>query len=136
MKLAADLAEIPYAGSAIALVGYRRGQVARPLDGFGFVVPEIEHRPILAASFSSVKFAGRAVEDRVLFRVFLGGSGRPDLVQAPDDELRKIVTGELGELLGVAGEPGVRAAVPELVREMGGSGAPRSAPGAAVRPCR
>jgi oxygen-dependent protoporphyrinogen oxidase len=103
--LAADLAEILYAGSAIALAGYRREQIARPLDGFGFVVPEIEHRQILAASFSSVKFAGRAAEDRMLFRVFLGGSGRPDLVQAPDDALRKIVTGELGELLGARGEP-------------------------------
>ena len=103
--LAAGLAEIPYAGSAIALVGYRREQIARPLDGFGFVVPEIEHRQILAGSFSSVKFAGRAAEDRVLIRVFVGGSGRPELVQASEDELRRIVARELHELLRVTGEP-------------------------------
>jgi oxygen-dependent protoporphyrinogen oxidase len=104
-KLAAELAEIPYAGSAIALVGYRREQIAHALDGFGFVVPEIEHRKILAASFSSVKFGGRAPEDRVLIRVFFGGAGRPELVDLPDEELRKIVCRELAELLGASGEP-------------------------------
>lgn len=104
-KLAAELAEIPYAGSAIALVGYRREQIAHALDGFGFVVPEIEHRKILAASFSSVKFDGRAPEGRVLIRVFFGGASRPEMVDLPDDELKKIVGRELAELLGAQGEP-------------------------------
>jgi oxygen-dependent protoporphyrinogen oxidase len=104
-QLSGHLAEIRYAGSAVVLLGYRRDQIARPLDGFGFVVPEIEHRQILAASFSSLKFAGRAADDRVLIRAFVGGASRPDLIEASDDELRRIVTGELGELLGVSGEP-------------------------------
>ncbi len=43
-QLADGLGQIPYAGAAIALVGYRREQIAHPLDGFGFVVPEIERR--------------------------------------------------------------------------------------------
>lgn len=104
-QLAAELAEIPYAGSAIALVGYRREQIAHALDGFGFVVPEIEHRKILAASFSSVKFDGRAPEGRVLIRVFFGGAGHPEMVDLPEEELRKIVCRELAELLGANGEP-------------------------------
>ena len=58
--LAADLSEIEYAGSAVISVVYRRAAVEHPLDGFGFVVPAIEGRRILSASFSSVKFAGRA----------------------------------------------------------------------------
>ncbi|HUY36441.1 MAG TPA: protoporphyrinogen oxidase [Pirellulales bacterium] len=103
--LAAALRQIPYAGSAIALAGYRREQVARPLDGFGFVVPEFEGREILAASFTSVKFAGRAPEGRVLLRVFFGGARRPDQVECTDDELRRIAGRELGELLGARGEP-------------------------------
>jgi protoporphyrinogen/coproporphyrinogen III oxidase len=103
--LAAELRQIPYAGSAIALVGYRREQIARPLDGFGFVVPEIEGREILAASFTSVKFAGRAPQGRVLVRVFFGGARRPEQVECSDEELRRIAARELGELLGVRGEP-------------------------------
>jgi oxygen-dependent protoporphyrinogen oxidase len=104
-ELAAELRRIPFAGSAIALAGYRREQITHPLDGFGFVVPEIEGREILAASFTSVKFAGRAPPGRVLVRVFFGGARRPDQVELSDDELRRIAGRELGELLGVRGEP-------------------------------
>ena len=58
--LALDLRAIPYASSAVVNVAYRRDQVAHPLDGFGAVVPAIEGRSILAVSFLSVKFPGRA----------------------------------------------------------------------------
>ena len=104
-ELAAELRQIPYAGSAIALAGYRCEQITHPLDGFGFVVPEIEGREILAASFTSVKFAGRAPRGRVLVRVFFGGARRPDQVELGDEELRRIAGRELGELLGARGEP-------------------------------
>lgn len=103
--LAASLREIPYAGSAIVLVGYRREQIAHPLESFGFVVPAIERRGILAGSFSSVKFEGRAPEGRVLVRVFLGGADRPDQLELADDALRRIAIDELAELLGTRGEP-------------------------------
>ena len=103
--LANELAEIPYAGSVVVNLGYRRKQVAHPLDGFGFVVPSIERRPILAGSFSSVKYAGRAPEGHVLLRVFLGGAKHPSLVDRSEADLRLIATDELTKLLGVRGEP-------------------------------
>jgi oxygen-dependent protoporphyrinogen oxidase len=103
--LAAELSAIPYAGCAIALAAFRREQIAHPLDGFGVVVPEIEGRQILAASFSSLKFPGRAPDGCVLVRVFVGGAKRPELIDLPDDALRELVLRELGELLGVGGEP-------------------------------
>lgn len=103
--LADELAAIPYAGTSIALLGYRREQVSHPLDGFGFVVPEVEGRAILAASFSSRKFTERAPAGRVLLRVFVGGAKRPDLVEMDDTRLRSLVERELHELLGVRGEP-------------------------------
>jgi len=104
-ELANAHAEIPYAGSAIALVAYNENQIARPIDAFGLVVPEVERRDIIAASFSSIKFPGRAPQGKVLVRVFLGGAMRPDLVTASDEQIRAIVRRELGELIGVAGEP-------------------------------
>lgn len=103
--LADELARIPYAGSVVACVGYRREQIGHPLDGFGFVVPAVEQRRILAGSFSSVKFPGRAPDGCELIRVFLGGALQPELVEADDAELRGIVQRELGELLGVRDEP-------------------------------
>ena len=57
--LAADLSRIPYAGTSIVTLAYRREDVGHALDGFGFVVPAVENRRILAGSFSSVKFSGR-----------------------------------------------------------------------------
>lgn len=76
--LAHELAAIEYAGSAVISVVYRRANVAHPLDGFGFVVPAIEQRRILSASFSSVKFPAAAPDDRVLIGAFLSaGPARP-----------------------------------------------------------
>lgn len=103
--LAGEIAGIPHAGATIACVAYDRSQIGHALDGFGFVVPAIENRRILAASFSSVKFAGRAPEGKVLIRVFVGGALQPQLGDFPDHELRRIVTEELAELLAVRGEP-------------------------------
>jgi oxygen-dependent protoporphyrinogen oxidase len=104
-SLAADLGRIPYAGTSIVLLAYRREQIEHPLDGFGFVVPACEKRRILAGSFSSVKFAGRAPQEMVLVRVFVGGVCQSKLADLPDDELRRIAVDELRELLGTRGEP-------------------------------
>jgi protoporphyrinogen/coproporphyrinogen III oxidase len=103
--LATELAAIPYAGASIVVSGYELKQIEKPLDAFGFVVPEIERRDILAASFSSRKFPGRAPEDCVLIRTFVGGATRPDLIGKSDDELRTLVARELGELIGARGAP-------------------------------
>lgn len=117
--LAADLGSIEYAGSSVVVVGYRREQVRHPLDGFGFVVPAIENRRILAASFTSIKFPGRAPPGHVLLRVFVGGALQPALAELDDGELSAIVGQELGELIGVEGPPVLcevhrwRAAMPQ-----------------------
>lgn len=103
--LATDLAHIPYAGAALVILGVRRDQIAHPLDGFGFVVPAVENRRILAGSFSSIKFDGRAPEGTVLIRVFVGGALQPKLLDLDDNELRRIVREELQELIGLTGEP-------------------------------
>ncbi len=104
-ELGRELAGIEYAGCAVVLLGYRLAQFARPPDGFGFVVPEIEGRQILAASYSSQKYAGRAPDGKVLLRAFVGGAGRREVVHWSDDRLREVVTRELSELPGVKGEP-------------------------------
>ncbi len=103
--LAAELAAIEYAGSAIVVLGYDRTQIAHPLDSFGFVVPAIEKRRILSASFSSVKFPGRAPSGKVLIRVFLGGALQPEMLEKSDDQLRRIAEEELRDLLGISGSP-------------------------------
>jgi oxygen-dependent protoporphyrinogen oxidase len=104
-ELALQLRSIPYASSAIVTVAYRRDQVNHPLNGFGAVVPIVEGRSILAMSFLSVKFPRRAPDGTVLMRVFVGGATQPTLFDLEDGELKTLVKGELGSLLGIKGEP-------------------------------
>ena len=104
-ELADELGAISHASCSIVSLGYRRDQIAHPLDGFGFVVPRIEKRKILSTSFSSVKFPHRAPDGQVLLRVFVGGALQPELAALPDDALQQIATTDLGDLLGIRGEP-------------------------------
>ncbi|HKM56914.1 MAG TPA: protoporphyrinogen oxidase, partial [Isosphaeraceae bacterium] len=106
--LAANLFRVESTSCAIVSLAYRRVQVAHALDGFGFVVPKVENRAILSGSFSSVKFPGRAPEGMVLFRAFLGGAFRPELLDQDDKALCALAAGELAALLGITGDPLLR----------------------------
>ncbi len=107
-ELASELDEIHHARCSIVSLGYARDLISHPLDGFGVVVPAIERRRILSASFSSIKYPGRAPEGSVLIRVFIGGDGQPELADRCDEELLRIARDELRELLGVHGEPSLQ----------------------------
>ena len=104
-ELAAELAAIEYAGCAVVSLGFRRTQIAHPLDGFGFVVPATERRRIIAGSFASLKFPGRAPEHHVLIRVFIGGALQPEMLKLTDNDLIRIASDELVDLLQITGSP-------------------------------
>jgi oxygen-dependent protoporphyrinogen oxidase len=104
-ELASLIERIPYAGCSIVVLGVRRDQIKHPLDGFGFVVPAIEKRRIIAGSLASVKFPGRAPEGKVLLRIFVGGALQPELGQLPDEDIKQLVRDELAELIGLTGTP-------------------------------
>ncbi len=104
-ELARLLGQIEAASSVVVSFAFCRADIRHPLDGFGFVVPRTANRPLLAASFPSVKFPGRAPDDCVLIRTFLGGALRPEFVDLPDEELRKIAQAEISEILGISGQP-------------------------------
>jgi oxygen-dependent protoporphyrinogen oxidase len=103
--VAAELAGIAYAGSVIVTLGFRRDQVAHPLDAAGLVVPRIAGRRGLAISFSSSKFPGRAPDGCVLMRVFVGGALDPTAVELGDDALVALARDEAAALVGATGEP-------------------------------
>jgi len=104
-ELASLIEGIPQAGCSIVVLGVRRDQIKHPLDGFGFVVPAIEKRRIIAGSIASVKFPGRAPEGKVLLRVFVGGALQPELSELPNEGIKQLVREELAELIGLSGEP-------------------------------
>ena len=104
-SLAAKLKQIKYASTATINFGYKRSDINHPLDGFGFVVPFIEKRSLLACTFSSVKFSGRAPENHVLLRAFAGGALQPDIFSLDESEMAARVEADLRELLGITGKP-------------------------------
>jgi oxygen-dependent protoporphyrinogen oxidase len=90
------LETVPYGSSTTVSLGYRLEDLPRPLDGFGFVVPRLEKRRLIACSFSSVKFAERAPAGHVLVRAFLADGAVPPgdaeaAIACAREELRPIL---------------------------------------------
>jgi oxygen-dependent protoporphyrinogen oxidase len=99
--LAAELAAIPHASTAIVTLAYRREDISHPLDGHGYVVPRAERSPILACTWSSRKWVGRAPEGWELIRVFVGRAGQEDILAADDETLVALAVQEVAARLGV-----------------------------------
>jgi protoporphyrinogen/coproporphyrinogen III oxidase len=115
------LSSIVHPPIAVLALGFRREQIAHPLDGFGFLAPEVERRRVLGVIFSSSLFPGRAPEGHLLLTVFVGGTRDPDFVQSDTQTLTARVLDDLRGLLGTRDEPTFRAvqvwpkAIPQYV---------------------
>jgi oxygen-dependent protoporphyrinogen oxidase len=96
---------VPYASTATAVFGYRRDQIAHPMLGSGFVVPRVERLALLAGTWVTSKWPGRAPDGYALIRGFLGGGRDPHRLDRSDQELIEAAREELVELLGITGEP-------------------------------
>jgi len=104
-RLAALTEAIPYASTATVVFGYRRDQIADPMRGSGFVVPRVERSPLLAGTWVTSKWPGRAPQGHVLLRGFLGGGRDPRRLDASDPDLVAVAREELERLLGITGAP-------------------------------
>jgi oxygen-dependent protoporphyrinogen oxidase len=103
------LTSIVHPPVAVLVLGFRREDVTHPLDGFGFLVPEVERRHVLGAIFSSTIFPGRAPEGHVTITAFVGGVRNPDLANADLPTITARVLDDFRALLGATGEPTFRA---------------------------
>jgi oxygen-dependent protoporphyrinogen oxidase len=108
-ELGSLLRAIRYGSAATTAFVFDRAQISHPLDAYGFVVPVVEHRAVLASTWLSRKWPGRAPEGKELVRVFLGGARREDVARWSDEELVSASLRELEHLIGLRGGP-------ELVR--------------------
>ena len=104
-QLTEYLATIRYSSAATVNLAFRRDQIPHPLNGFGFVVPHVENRKIIACSFSSVKYAGRAPEGHTLLRAFVGGSLQEEVFNLDDTAMEQVVRHELATFLGISTAP-------------------------------
>ena len=69
-------------------------------EGFGFLVPAVEGRAMLACTFVHRKFLGRTPPGKAVFRAFLGGMKGEALLAESDEALVATVRREMSEILG------------------------------------
>lgn len=105
--IADNLRRIPLASTATVSLAFRREEVASSLAGFGFVIPLLEGRRIMAVTYSSIKWSYRTPDDAkyVLFRVFAGGARNRGLTGLSDADLILMVREELHSILGITAAP-------------------------------
>ncbi|HUY25866.1 MAG TPA: protoporphyrinogen oxidase [Candidatus Binataceae bacterium] len=105
-RLADMFGAISYASAATVSMTFRESDFPAPPRAFGFVVPIIERRRIIAGSFTSLKFENRAPAGMILVRAFIGGELQRELNELPDDAMVAAARDEFRDLLGVSAAPG------------------------------
>lgn len=103
-ELAEAHGEIPYASSVVVSLVYDRSVAGHPLDGYGYLVPRSERSDVLACTWSSSKWEGRAPEGSVLIRVYAGRFGDRDVTTDDDEALIALARDEV-RLLGIGSKP-------------------------------
>ncbi|MEE9165458.1 MAG: protoporphyrinogen oxidase [Nitrospinota bacterium] len=103
--LADKLLEIPYVSTATVSLAYSASDVNHIKNGFGFIVPGISNRKIMAATYTSNKFSYRAPEGSMLLRCFVGGAQNEDLVFLDNKEMIKMVQTELKDIVNIKAKP-------------------------------
>ncbi len=103
--LAKLLDGIPYVSSATVSMAFPRLAIPHPLDAYGFIVPKIAKRRIMAVTWSSIKWDHRAPQGMVLMRAFVGGAQRQELAACDDQEMLTMVREELSSIMGIKSPP-------------------------------
>jgi protoporphyrinogen/coproporphyrinogen III oxidase len=103
--IASRLRGIRYVSTATVSLGFKRSDIAHPMQGAGFIVPRSEGRRITACSWSSSKFKHRAPDDSVLLRVFVGGALAEQLAEQDNAALIQLAREELRTIMGITAEP-------------------------------
>ncbi len=109
--IADALEGVPHGSAATVTFALDRAAIAHPLDAYGLVVPAVERRRVLAMTWASEKWPGRAPEGAALIRVFVAGPGDGagpttiELDERSDDELTRTALREMRALLGVRRDP-------------------------------
>lgn len=99
-ELGAELRDIPYSSSITMNLVYDEAKIGALPEGFGFLVPAVEGRAMLACTFVHRKFLGRTPPGKAVFRAFLGGMKGEALLAESDETLLATVRRELSEILG------------------------------------
>jgi oxygen-dependent protoporphyrinogen oxidase len=106
--LSDELGQIPYSSSVTVNLVFDGAELDPLPEGFGFLIPAVEKRSLLACTFLHRKFPGRTAPGKSVLRAFLGGAHHAGLLTESDEVLGGLVRRELFEILRIS-------AIPELV---------------------
>ena len=98
-RVAELLDQIEYTPVGVAICSFKK-QLDVP-KGFGFLIPSHEKANILGVLFSSQIFPENHNSTGTTMRVMFGGSNQGELLKRSDEELKKMIHGELQEKLGL-----------------------------------
>ncbi len=87
-----------YANVVEVVLGFENWQGFNP-DGFGGLIPFVEHRDVLGVLFMSTLFANRTPEKGTLFTMFLGGIRKSEFFSKSESEVKEIVEKEFVNLM-------------------------------------
>jgi oxygen-dependent protoporphyrinogen oxidase len=106
-ELAQMFNQIRYVSTANISLAYHYSEVKpqHDLNGFGFMIPKSENRPVLACTWTSTKFNYRVPVDGALLRVFVGGQKQEHLVDLSDEELVDLARSQVANIMGVTAAP-------------------------------
>jgi protoporphyrinogen/coproporphyrinogen III oxidase len=104
-ELAERIGQIPYNRIAVVALGYRKSDVPRSLDGFGFIAPQRLRSAMLGVQWCSSIYPERAPEGMILVRAMCGGWQRADVVGWDDERLLECLRAELRPAMGIAATP-------------------------------
>ncbi len=104
-KLKEHLDTIYYPPVIVLYSAYAMDIIGRPLDGFGFLIPEKEKKAFLGAIWSSVIFPNRAPDGKEAFTLFIGGSRNPDILSKNIETVKETALSEFHEIMGISTAP-------------------------------
>ncbi len=104
-KVSALLGQIPYCSTATISLAFHQKDVEDYIKGFGFVVPRIEGKSLIAATWTSLKWPGRSKPNQSLIRCYVGGRGRENILEESDASIVKYIRAQLQEMVGLSSEP-------------------------------
>lgn len=99
--IADALVSIPASSSATISIAFNESEVGFDLNAFGVLCPLAEGRALMAATYSSTKWPGRAPAGKVLLRGFVGGPHNQEILRHSDEELVQTVLAEFRDILGL-----------------------------------
>jgi len=89
----------------VAFFGYKREQVAHPLNGLGFLSTKDNGRILSGSQFASTMYPHRAPDEYVAISAYAGGARNPALIKLSETDLTAQMHAELAEVLGIKGNP-------------------------------